>query len=57
MSRPIGTNICTFLSKLLKEVQRYFREVSKEFQGSLKGVIRKFLGCFNEVSGVFQGRL
>ena len=27
------------------------------FQGSFKGVPRKFLGCFNEVSRVFQGRL
>ena len=41
----------------MKEVQSNFREVSKEFQGSLKGVLKKFLGCFNEVSRVFQGRL
>jgi len=27
----------------LKEVQRNFRKVSKVFQGSLKGVLRKFL--------------
>ena len=27
------------------------------FQGSLKGVSRKFKGCFNEVSRVFQGSL
>ena len=32
----------------LKEVQRNFGEVSKVFQRSLKGVLRKFLGCFKE---------
>ena len=36
----------------LNEVQRNFREVPKVFQGSLN-----FLGCFNEFSRVFQGRL
>ena len=25
------------------------------FQGSFKGVLRKFQGCFTEVSRVFQG--
>ena len=36
----------------VSEVQRNFREVPKVFQGCLN-----FLGCFNEVSRVFQGRL
>ena len=41
----------------MNEVQRKFQEFPKVFQGSLKGVIRNFLGYFNEVSMVFQGRL
>ena len=37
-----------------KEVQRDFKEVSKVFQGSIKGVLRKFLGWYKEVPRVLQ---
>ena len=36
-----------------REFQGCFKEVLRVFQGSLKDVSRKFLGCFTEVSGMF----
>ena len=36
--------------------QGCFKEVSRVFQRSFKGVCRKFQGCFKEVSRVFQLR-
>ena len=40
-----------------RKFQGCFKQVSRVFQGSLKGVSRKFQGCFKEVSRVFQGSL
>ena len=41
----------------LEFVVHCFKKVSRVFQGSFKGVPRKFQGCFKEVSRVFQGSL
>ena len=41
--------------KAVKGELKCFKEVSRVFHGSFKGVSRKIQGCFMEVSRVFQG--
>ena len=43
--------------KAVKGELKCFKEVSRVFHGSFKGVSRKIQGCFKEVSRVFQGRV
>ena len=40
-----------------REFHRNSKGVLRIFQGSFRGVQRKLLECFKEVSMVFQGRL
>ena len=43
-----------FKSKEASKFQGCFKEVSRTFQQSLKGVSQKFPGCFKKVSSMFQ---
>ena len=49
--------VCPFVVILsdLEHLKHLKQEVSRVFQGSFKGVSRKFQGCFTEASRVFHG--
>ena len=55
LSSFICSSVRPFFFSLVSLKSVCFKEVSRVFQGSFKGVLRKFQGCFKEVSRVFQG--